>query len=74
MPERTRSLYPCRSGHHTWFNAADAEKCCDPLWRRILVVGDVRGATNIIAEGNTLLGRRWVRVDDAREQNEATCA
>jgi hypothetical protein len=57
-------MYPCRSGRHTWLDAADAEKCCNPAWRRILVVGDVRDATHIIAEGDTLLGRRWVRVTD----------
>jgi hypothetical protein len=34
-------------------------------------VGDVRGATHIIAEGGTLLGRRWVRLaDDAIRQTE----
>jgi hypothetical protein len=51
-------MYPYRSGRHTWLDAAHAAKCCDPTWRRILVVGDVRGATPIIAEGGTLLGRR----------------
>jgi hypothetical protein len=54
----------CRSGHHIWFYGADAEKCCNPAWRRILVVGDARDATHIIAEGDTLLGRRWVRIID----------
>ena len=63
-------MYSCRSGRHTWFNAADAEKCCDPSWRRILVVGDVCGASHIIAESGTLLGRRWMRVDDAPERDE----
>jgi hypothetical protein len=58
-------MHLCRSGCHTWFNAADAEKCCDPSWRRILLVGDVRGATHIVADGSTLIGRRWVRVEGA---------
>jgi hypothetical protein len=63
-------MYPCRARRHTWFHQADAEKCCDSAWRRILVVGDVRNATHIIVEGSTLMGRCWVRVDDATPQNQ----
>src|SRR5262245_49669047 len=56
-------MHPCKSGRHTWFNADDAQ-CCDPAWRRILVVCEVRDATHGIAESSTLMGRRWVRVGD----------
>lgn len=29
----------CRSGRHYWTRPEDAEKCCNPKWRRVLLVG-----------------------------------
>lgn len=29
----------CRSGQHEWSNEKDARHCCQPGWKRILLVG-----------------------------------
>jgi hypothetical protein len=54
----------CCSGLHAWFDKADAEKCCDPGWRRVLLVNNMRGAETVRYDEDegVFFGRKWVRV------------
>lgn len=59
-------MYKCNSGNHVWFNKADADKCCDPNWRRVLVIGSSGESNAMICEG-LLMGRKWVRVEQPKQ-------
>ena len=56
----------CQSGKHFWTDKADAEKCCDPAWQRILLVGADTAESDVPlqydAEAKTCYGRKWERV------------
>lgn len=63
-------MFTCQSGRHTWLNAADADKCCHPEWRRVLCIeGPGRplppDATSIVTDDSlgARYGRRWLRVE-----------
>jgi hypothetical protein len=45
----------CRSGRHTWFEQEDADRCCDPRYRREL---RLKG---------TYARRVWVHIATGRE-------
>ena len=60
-------MYPCTSGRHTWLNAADAEKCCDGAWRRILVVERL-GWANDIPDATVNAGRVEFASDEGPEE------
>jgi hypothetical protein len=56
-------MHPCKSGRHWWTDKEDADKCCDPQWRRVLaVVGPGQplpaDATNIVQDAPAMYGRR----------------
>ncbi len=54
----------CMSGLHEWTDQADAEKCCHPDWKRILLVGNdaFKGSeTPLQYACGTVYGRKWVR-------------
>ena len=38
----------CRSGRHYWSRSNDAEKCCNPKWRRVLLVGRDVGRKDVV--------------------------
>jgi hypothetical protein len=60
----------CVSGRHAWFDKADAEKCCNPRWRRALLLGaDVRDSEvplQVDAQACAAYGRRWELVVEER--------
>lgn len=63
-------MYRCQSGRHWWLSAESAERCCNPEWRRVLVVqrpGEAlpADAENVGRAAGVLYGRQWVRVDGA---------
>lgn len=63
MSEQVKKVqggYMCRRGVHLWFDQADAEKCCDPAWKRILVLYD--GTHQQLCAG-VPCGRKWVKAD-----------
>lgn len=57
----------CKSGKHEWQSEISASRCCDPKWRRVLMMGkspehDRDGVTQI----NDFDGKFvWIRVEDA---------
>jgi hypothetical protein len=57
---------PCVSGRHVWTDHTDAEKCCHPEWRRLLLVGQAakESETPLQVEpvSGAIYGRRWQRV------------
>lgn len=53
-------MYQCTTGRHVWTRAEDARCCCNG-YTRILLVGDVTNATNIITVEGVLAGRAWQR-------------
>lgn len=58
-------MHKCKSGNHWWLNKADADKCCDPQWKRALVVGGFGESNPMICEG-VPMGRRWVENKESR--------
>jgi hypothetical protein len=65
-------MYQCKSGRHVWFSQDDADKCCDPQYRHILVLASPDkplppDTASIARIGNQLYGRLWQRVEVEEE-------
>lgn len=59
--------HKCRTGNHTWFFKEDADKCCNPVWKRELIIGDngLRECNRIIVgqlPGGQSYGFAWKKV------------
>jgi len=46
--------WKCRSSNHVWIGKEDAEKCCDPTWRRDLTFVSLQPYFTC---------REWVKID-----------
>jgi hypothetical protein len=64
-------MYACKSGRHYWYSPLDADKCCDPELRRVLVVAQpadgyalLADVQNITTAAGVSTGRQWVHVDN----------
>jgi hypothetical protein len=59
----------CSSGHHTWLDPEDRQRCCNPLWVRVQSVAradlESIGAEHIVYRQ---MWRGWKKVDvDVRQ-------
>lgn len=59
-------MHRCKSGRHLWLRPDDAERCCHPLWQRLLVLnpgpGDRTTHHARDAEAETSYGRKWAHI------------
>lgn len=57
----------CISGYHFWSDHSDSEKCCNPKWKRILLLGPAakQGDSSICYDqgAESLYSRKWVKTD-----------
>lgn len=64
-------MYKCRTGKHWWIYVEDADKCCDPQWERILLVGPksirqhLGGVRSVIQMEGTVVGFAWQKKGSA---------
>lgn len=66
-------MYQCKSGNHWWLSAENAERCCNPEWRRILVIAQPGQALPAEVHGvsqaaGVLCGRQWVRASELESE------
>jgi hypothetical protein len=60
--------FVCCSGKHVWYSARDAQRCCNPNWRRRLVVvppgtAPPSDVDNVQVVAGVQVGRQWSTVD-----------
>ena len=73
VPERISIMYQCHGGHHWWLSAESAERCCNPEWRRVLVIAQPGQALPAAVQGvslaaGVLCGRQWVRASELESE------
>lgn len=71
-------MYQCTSGKHWWTEKDDADRCCDPAWRRDLVWASPdkplpADTASLGRVGNQLYGRVWVKVDPNGVARQNVC-
>ena len=59
----------CKSGQHWWDRQEDADKCCNPEYRRNLVVANTweklpTDAKNVRVESGAFVCNVWERIED----------